>query len=187
MTPASVIMPAATIAAARADLQRLNSELVELHKEEQRCQLQRSRLEADRARVLAFIDTCELAQRYSAPAQSGNGLAVQITPVDETKPNGAKLVVVSGASVDRSANLTDPETPSLRELVVMAIEDAVSRGRRGLKPSAVIDFVLQQSPPGLSRSTVSSAMWRMTQDGQIEKRGSRYRLNGSMGNSHAAL
>jgi len=48
---------------AEADILRLDDLLAELRLEEQRCQLAKARLEAERTRVQAFVAFCNLAQK----------------------------------------------------------------------------------------------------------------------------
>lgn len=193
MTQASSItITADTIAKARTDIQQLNGQLAELRNEEQRCQLKRTRLEAERARIMAFIDMCELTQRFNADSTPQGRPAFQVVPIDPDKPNGVKFVEVTGNGkcaatppTPRTKQYRKPEnTPMIRDMVTAALQDAARHGQPGLQSHAVVDYVRRKWWPNAKASAICSVAWRMAQNGRLERQGSLYRLNGDQGNGY---
>jgi hypothetical protein len=113
---------------ARADVQRLDSQLRELRLEEERCQLRRTRLEAERVRVQTFVDLCELVQRFDVPVPDPN----RPKPVILTKPDGTKFVDIAASRAAIAAYEPGQET----QFAVAVAADAIRQKGASLARSA---------------------------------------------------
>jgi hypothetical protein len=175
---------------ARSELTRLNGELHQLHLEEERAKLKRSRLEADKAQVQALVDMCELAVRFTEKPQVPSSIRVGGHQFHVEDCHGAKLVV------DRSAptSLSDAERkpvqvryrrpatkpdgiPTIAEMVLAILEAAED----GMRPRDIAKVARRKWWPDLRPAAVGAAAWKLHGEGRLEKDGHRYRLNGHAG------
>jgi hypothetical protein len=168
---------------ARSELGRLNQQLHELHLEEQRCQLKRGRLEAEKARVQSFVDTAELALRFQA--EPSTAPAVSFVPVFEDQPNGPKFVVPSKPKPDAEREVpvaSSPKykpdgLPTYQQMVQTVLDNAAPKW---LAPKQITAVIRQTWWPDVPRHKAASTAWGMARAGRLDSRGGRYRakLNG---------
>lgn len=178
---------AKTFANARADIQRLNGLLAELRLEEQRCQLAKARLEAERARVQSFVDLCELAQKFDATSAFEKGPAVTIAPLDSTKPDGVKTVTIRKPDAIRAKREAPavklrqkrkPDgLPTLVNMVLAVLENGTGE-LEGMRPREIAEIVRRMWWPDVRTPAVGATAWKLAGEGRLEKAGSFYRLNG---------
>jgi hypothetical protein len=142
-----------TLSKARNEVARLNRELSELHLEEERCKLKRTRLEGDKARAQALMDMGELTQRLA-----------QI-PADPATPSfhiervaGAKLVVLDkppalATSAERR-KLKPDGLPSMSTMIVTALQ-ASGKAQR---PVEIADYVRKRWGPTLATTVINGRL-----------------------------
>jgi hypothetical protein len=161
---------------ARSELARLNGELRELHLEEERCKLKRSRLEGDKARVQALVDLCELTQRLAKKPQE------QISPSFHLEDcHGAKLVIVDkppappvGASKPARRKHKPDGLPTITEMVTVVLREIP-----GLRAPEIADTIRKRWWPSLDTATIRSLVWRMVRSGHLTQQDGRYALTGA--------
>jgi hypothetical protein len=174
-----------TLVAARTSIARLNSQLAELRQEEQRCQIKRSRLEAEHARVQALIDLCELVERC-------NGMdvkpLVRVVPLDPEVPDGVKLVVpakleelvtypeategLAKVVREHARKQVKPDgLPTLVEMIVAVLAEAAKQGRDSLAPREIRAAIRKRWWPDAPHHVVSSAVWRLGNMDRLRKVG----------------
>jgi hypothetical protein len=177
---------------ARLEVTRLNRELHALHLEEERCKLRRSRLEGEHSRDQALVDMCELAQRLvEKPLEPYAGPSYHIE-----EHHGAKLVIVDKPAQPSTVAPSPPSArstlkpeglPSVRKMVLGAIEDAAGRGITSLRPREITAFVRRKWWPSVRGSWVSSVTWKMAQKGELRagdgKYGLSHKANGATGDA----
>jgi len=158
---------------ARAELSRLNQGLRDLHLEEERCKLKRSRLESDKIRVQALVDFCELAQRLvEQPQEQRASFHLE----DLEGCGGAKLVVANkpAAAQDSRQKRKPAGLPTLGEMVLAVLEREIE----GLRPCDIAKAVRQAYWPDAPPAEVGATAWRLAGQGRLERTGGRYKLNG---------
>jgi hypothetical protein len=164
---------------ARSELTRLNGELRELHLEEERCKLKRSRLEGDKARVQTLVDMCELSQRLTGKPLEQAGLLFHVEEC-----HGAKLVVidkpvvplpaaVAAKSAQRQKRKPDG-LPTVMEMVLAVLEAAEG----SMRPRDIAQIAQRKWWPDLPSAAVNAAISKLANSGRLEKDGHHYRLNG---------
>jgi hypothetical protein len=162
-----------TLAKARTEIGRLNRELAELHLEEERCKLRRTRLEGEKAKVQALVDMVELMQRL-----------VQ-TPADPATPSfhietvaGAKVVIVdkpvAPTTPTQRHKLKPNGLPSTSTMIVMALQ-ASGKAQR---PVEIADYVRNRWWPTLATPVINTQVWHMAKIGKLTCRDGYYGLNG---------
>lgn len=158
---------------ARSELSRLNGELRELHLEEERCKLKRSRLEGEKTCVQALVDFCELAQRLvQKPSEPAN----PSFHIEDC--HGAKLVIVD-KPIGAAAPAPDPRQkhkpaglPTMAEMVLAVLEREIE----GLRPCDIAKAVRQSYWPGAPSAEVGATAWRLAGRGRLERVSGRYKL-----------
>ncbi len=173
------MLDAQILSKARAELSRLNRGLRELHLEEERSKLKRSRLEADKARVQSLVDVCELAQRLHGAGDHVtipvNGKAVTFHTEDV---GGAKLFVrdkpaaTSGSQTGKPADLRTNAA-----MILDVLEEAARCGIRQLRPREVTEAIRRNWWPTVKGPAISTVMWRMAKDGELWCDGGHYSLS----------
>ena len=164
---------------ARSELTRLNGELRELHLEEERCKLKRSRIEGDKARVQALVDICELAQRLTGKSLEQAGPLFHIEEC-----HGDKLVVVetpaaplSAAVAAKSAQRQKRKPDGLPTVIEMVL--AVLKAAEGsMRPRDIAEIAQRTWWSELPSAAVNVAVCKLANSGRLEKDGHHYRLNG---------
>jgi hypothetical protein len=162
-----------TLTRARNEVGRLNRELAELHLEEERCKLRRTRLEGEKAKVQTLVDMAELAQRLAqAPADP-------VTPSFHIETvAGAKVVIV-----DRPAAPITPTQrhkvkpdglPSMSTMIVTALQ-ASGKAQR---PVDIANYVRNRWWPALPVKALNAQVWHMAKAGKLTRRDGYYGLNG---------
>jgi hypothetical protein len=183
---------------ARADVQRLDSQLRELRLEEERCQLRRTRLEAERVRVQTLVDLCELVQRFDVPVPN------RPKPVILTKPDGTKLVdiaasraalaayepgqeaqfavaVAADAIRQKGASTRQKRKPDGLPTVVEMVIAILEGEEVGMRPRDIAKIAQRKWWPDLQPAAVNAAVWKLAGRGRLEKDGHLYKLNGHAG------
>lgn len=165
------------IARAKDEIFALGRKIEVARNEELRFGQQRTRLEAERSRIQAFVDMCEMAQRFDvAPIHAGQP-AVTVTSPDN-RLSGSKLRTVAYPKAKPRYSPTKPKgAPTVARMIVAALEDAASRGHPQLQPREIADFVRGKWWPNVGGSSISTAAWRMAQNGRLQSNGGLYRLN----------
>jgi hypothetical protein len=121
-----------TLAKARVAAARLDDQLQKLHLEEQRCQLQRQRLETEISCVRTIIDLCEPAQR----------LADQCTTAPAALLAAAAIPNSTGPDTAAPHKRSKPDgLPSIAKMITTALEEAAADGHDGLRPCDMAEFV----------------------------------------------
>jgi len=161
-----------TLAKARSEIGRLNQELVDIHIEEERLRLRRSRLEGEKARVQALVDMCELAQRL---AEASEPVA---PPLHIERVAGAKVVVldkplVPAATMGRR-KLKPDGLPSMSVMILAALKEA----GKAEKPVEITDYVRKRWWPTVPSNTVGTAAWHLAKIGRLTLHDGYYGLNG---------
>ena len=164
---------------ARQEMGRLNKELVDLHWEEERLKLRRTRSEEERARMQHLIHVCELIQR------------LQETPTDSTIPTfhierlaGAKVIVpdkivVPNKPADRAElperrKLKPDGLPSVAAMIVTALRETGKASR----PVEIAEFVRQRWWATAPTGAITTMAWQMAKAGKLTHHDGRYGLNG---------
>lgn len=175
---------------ARADVEDFDRKIAVTKAEEERLATERQRWEAERSKVVAFI---EMFERYAG--NPANGMASSPVGHDgggpqrgASKPNGSAHANADshprvGASQARNSrkrrppvHRKPPGTPTTYEMIVEALRDAERRGLQGLAPKDIGTFIKQKWWPHLKGSSVGPAAWRMYKDKQIRREGDLYAL-----------
>jgi hypothetical protein len=151
------------IAKLQADLADLNMKCQQARDNEVRYGLQRSRLEAERAQLLANM--VEAVQRpqpstpYAVTWQSAISLNEPAQPPSATvavrKPDGL---------------------PSMSRMVLSVLDSA--EAGVGLKPKQIRERIRQRYWPEAPTDRVVSVVWRLAKNGKLHHSDGRYRLNG---------
>jgi hypothetical protein len=162
----------AVLLKARSELTRLNGELRELHLEEERCKLKRSRLEGDKTRVQALVDMCELAQRLVGKPSEPANPSFHLEDV-----NGAKLVVVNkpigaAAAAPGRQRHKPAGLPTMAQMVLAVLEREVD----GMRPRDIAQAVRGTWWPDAPPAEVGATAWRLAGQGRLERSGGRYKL-----------
>ena len=171
-----------TLTKARQEMGRLNKELVDLHWEDERLKLRRTRLEEEKARMQRLIDVCELAQRLEEMS------------VDPTIPTfhiervaGAKVVVPDKVVVpNKPAEPIDrAELPERRKLkpdglptVSVMIVTALRETGKASRPVEIAEFVRRRWWSTAPTETITTTAWQMARAGKLTHHDGRYGLNG---------
>jgi hypothetical protein len=141
-----------TLVKARRELQRINSALHDLHKEEERAKITRSRLEDEKVHIKALVDMCELAQRLAQKPLEQIGPAYHIE-----NHQGARFVVADKPAVS-------PGTPHLNGTPVVLTAPAPAAGKHKIKPdglpsmTAMVATVVSGSSKGLTSGEIIIAI-----------------------------
>jgi hypothetical protein len=156
-----------TLSKARTELNRLARELTELSLEEERCRIRRTRLEGERARIQALIDTEALLAR----------LAAMPDPVFRIEPvNGVqfvKPVATPPPAPVTTANAGKPKgLPSTANMVMDAVRDLGKAER----PAAIAEYVRERWWPDAPTKTICSTVWQLAQTGKLACHDGRYGL-----------
>jgi hypothetical protein len=161
-----------TLAKARSEIGRLNRELAELHLEEERCKLRRTRLEGEKAKVQTLVDMAELLQRLAQMPADPAAPSFRIETVA-----GAKLVVLDKSSAPVSPTqrhkLKPDGLPSASTMIVTALQ-ASGRAQR---PADIANYVRNRWWPALPARTVNAQVWHMAKAGKLVRFNGHYRLN----------
>jgi hypothetical protein len=160
------------IARAKDEIFALGRKIEVARNEELRFGQQRTRLEAERSRIQAFVDMCEMAQRFDvAPIHAGQP-AVTVTSPDN------RLSGSTPKAKPRYSPTKPKGAPTVARMIVAALEDAASRGQSQLQPREITEFVRRKWWPNVGGSSISTAVWRMAQNGRLQSNGGGlYRLN----------
>ena len=174
---------------ARADVDDFDRKIAVTKAEEERLAMERQRWEAERAKVIAFI---EMFERYAGdPADGGthsHGHDGGRSQTQAPKPNGSARadshVRAAGHQTQTRSSRKrrppvhrkPPGTPTTYEMVLEALRDAERRGLSGLAPKDIGVFIKQKWWPHLKGSSVGPAAWRMYKDKQIRREGDLYAL-----------
>lgn len=133
----------------------------------------RREIEAEIARLNSHIDALraelpelEVAERvYGRLAGNGGpqaGQAVELAPPlpPEEDPGLSK----------------PPNTPTIPAMIVASLQDALTRGKAGLEPRQMTDFIAAKWWPNAPSVAISPIAWRMWKRGDLRKRESVYML-----------
>jgi hypothetical protein len=152
-----------------SDLAKLQAELVDLNLKcqqardnEVRYGLQRSRLEAERAQLLARMIE---ATQHPAPA----------APYAVTWQSAAVLPANQSNKLVTEARYKPDGLPSVSAMVLSVLDNAEAAG---LKPKQIRQRVQERYWPEIPADRVASAAWRLARDGKIHHGNGRYWLNG---------
>jgi len=170
---------------AEADILRLDDLLAELRLEEQRCQLAKARLEAERTRVQAFVAFCNLAQKFGAAPANSDIPKFTI----ETRSADAKVVAPAkpgASSIEEAptngrreafrlrAKRKPDGLPTVAEMVLAVLEGE----KAGMRPCDITKVAQRKWWPDLRPAAVNAAVWKLAGQGRLEKDGRLYKLNG---------
>ena len=166
------MIDAVTLAKARSEIGRLNQQLVDIHLEEERLRLRRSRLESEKARVQGLVDLCELTQRL---AETSEPVAPSL---HIERVAGARVVVldkplVPAAPMGRRKHKPDG-LPSMSVMIIAALKEAGKAER----PVEITDYVRKHWWPTVSSNTVGTAAWHLAKIGRLTLHDGYYGLNG---------
>jgi hypothetical protein len=134
----------------------------------------RREIEAEITKLSAEIDAlrAELPDLEAAErvlARLGAPDAGQGRPVGELAPAPrAETVAASTAK--------PPGTPTITDMILTALQDARSRGLRGLEPKEMTAFIAKRWWPNVPGVAISPIAWRMAKQGNLTKDGSLYIL-----------
>jgi hypothetical protein len=170
-------------------LENLNRQCQLARDNELRYAVQRSRLEAERAVVLA-----EAVAALQDKASEPSGPASQIGPVT-AQQNGyrisiaaAKMPLLRLPPLPSSAEVSTPSIPaksckpaglpSVAKMIVAVLEDAAKDGYHGLRPCDLAEVVRKTWWRDVQTKVVNTTAWQMARDGKLAKDGALYKLNG---------
>ncbi len=157
------------IAKLKTELEALNLKCQLARDNELRYALQRSRLEAERTRLLVKIVEAQSAPPapsvQAAPAAQP-AYAVTVAAVS-VKPDAVRVV----------ANGKPAGLPSVAQMVTTVLEGDDTPDT-GMRPSEVVDVVRRTWWPAAKVKDVNPVLWRLAGKGRLENTGGRYRLNG---------
>ena len=145
---------------------------MDIHLEEERLRLRRSRLEGEKARVQSLVDMCELAQRLAdMSATTAPSLHIE-------RVAGAKVVVLDKLSVplalSQRCKLKPDGLPSMSAMIIAALKEA----GKAKKPVEITDYVRKRWWPTVSANTVGTAAWHLAKLGRLTLHDGYYGLNG---------
>jgi hypothetical protein len=143
---------------------------------EMRHQAQRIRLEAERVKIQAYVDMYELSLRYSS---------AKPTPPSADRSNGAKIAAVtlseaaSAVLEQHARKQVKPDgLPTLTEMIVTVLAEAVRQGRDSLAPREIRAVVRKRWWPDVPYPVIASAVWRLGKADRLRKvGGGQYGLN----------
>jgi hypothetical protein len=158
-------MTEAVIARVRDDIHALNCKLAALRNEEQRFQLQRQHMEAERDRLKSFIEMQEIAEHYGAAALPG--VAVEVPRLADAPP----------APSPTKRKLKPDGIPTTSVMIITALQET----GRAARPPEIADYIRKRWWPKLQTGVIGTAVWHMAQEGKLEKDGGLYKLNGHGG------
>jgi hypothetical protein len=102
---------------------------------------------------------------------------------EEAEPKSSGTVIHSGAfSIDIGVPLTKrvvqkpADTPTVPEMIIQALKNARSHGKRGLEPREMTEFIAEKWWPKCPQNAVGPIAWRMYKRHELLKRESRYFL-----------
>lgn len=148
----------------RAELDELNLKCQTARDNEVRYALQRSRLEAERAKLLVrMMET--MAPTSAVAPTAPYRVVVQAAPVSPTAPTPVR----GSAAVEDTVADAGRVKPAMVEAV---LQDAP----KGLRPCEIRAAIQKYWWPDAPRTWVSSVVWHMGQKGRLAKNGSLYRL-----------
>jgi hypothetical protein len=158
----------------KAELNDLNVKCQLARDNEIRFALQRSRLEAERAKLLVRI--MEAVASTAAPA-----IALPTAPT----PTAPYRVVVQAAPMtplatpacgpDIAAKAHHPKPAGLPTMQAM-VETVLQTAPKGMRPCDITVAIQKGWWPNVPRTHVSSVVWHMGQKGRLTKHGAIYRL-----------
>jgi hypothetical protein len=155
------------VAQAKDDIYALTRKIEVARNDELRSGLQRTKLEAERARIQAFVDMQEIASRYEAVIEP------QPSPV---KPEGAfspDLATVGVPGLPKARHTPKPAgIPTTSVMVATALQAA----GKPLRPVEIATYVRDRWWPEAGTPTISATVCRMGQDGRLSRNAGRYSL-----------
>jgi len=166
---------------ARSELGRLNKELVDLHWEEERLKLRRTRLEEEKARVQRPIDVYELTQRLEEMSVDATIPTFHIERVAGTKVVVPDKVVVSNkltepiarAELSERRKLKPGGLPTISTMIITALRETGKASR----PVEIAEFVRQRWWATAPIESIATTAWQMAKAGKLTHHDGRYGLN----------
>lgn len=162
------------IAQLKAELNELNVKCQLARDNEIRFALQRSRLEAERAKLLVkIVEAMAPAVATTPPSPVITQAAPFASPVEhviirEPSPapaRGTVIVTDAAAEVGRHNKPADVTVPDM-------IEAVLQNAPQGLRPCEITAAIQEHYWPEAPRTWVSSVVWHMGQKGRLAKTGS---------------
>jgi hypothetical protein len=90
---------------------------------------------------------------------------------------GAVKQLASTSEPEAGADTSKPpNTPTINEMIVEALQDAAGRGISGLQPAAMTRYIAAKWWPNVPSVAISPIAWRMWKNNQLEKDGPLYKL-----------
>ena len=174
---------AGAIVRAKDEIFALGRKIEVARNEELRFGQQRARMEAERARIQAFVDMCEVASRY--------GDAEEITvagPLAGVKPVVAEVVPFTAergpprADAEwKPARLRQKRKPDGLPTVIEMVLAILEGEEAGMRPRDITRIARRKWWPDLQPAAVNAAVWKLAGRGRLEKDGHLYKLNGHAG------
>jgi hypothetical protein len=177
------------------EMTRLNRELHQLHLDEERCKLKRSRLEVDKARVQSLVDMCELALRLTGKPTMPSSFEFQGVQFHTEDVHGATMLIVDKPHPDsitaqraRAAQATaeKPQVPApptrhkpegLPTMPAM-IAGMLKEAGKPARPSEIAAYIRGKWWAELPSKNVYTNAYRMFKDGRLTHADGRYSLAG---------
>ena len=164
---------------AQVEIARLNQELRAIHEDEERCELRRSRIGAQKAEVQLFISQRNLALRLAAQPDDLNAPKVWIEKLD----CGANLVrgeprkptPSSPTELTERRKLKPDGLPTIATMIVTALHEAGKASR----PVEIAEFVRRRWWANAPIKSITTIAWQMAEEGKLTHHDGRYGLNGA--------
>jgi hypothetical protein len=167
------------VAKLRTDLEALNLQCQLARDQEIRYALQRSRLEADRVRLLTKLVDAQSSsvQGVQAPAtRSAYTVVVSAPPAARPVPMAGNADTNGTAHAIRQRH-KPPGLPTVATMV-MAVLSRGSTPKQGMAPRDITQVIRREWWQNVRSAHVNSTAWRLATKGRLENNGGRYRLNG---------
>jgi hypothetical protein len=166
------------VAKLKAELAELNLRCQQARDNEVRYGLQRSRLEAERAQLLARMIEATQQPALSAPyAVTWQSAALANKTVAKPAP---RLTVVA-------RNVRNPKPRELPPMSAMVLSVLDGAKAAGLRPRQIRDRIREKYWPEAPADRVFSVVWRLAKGGKLSRSDGHYRLrqcNGGNLNGH---
>lgn len=161
------------IAKLRVELEALNLQCQLARDHEIRYALQRTRLETTRMQLMLKIVDTVAAPPEAPPVSSYRVVLQELPPASgQIAVNGARAAKPPVRQKRKPDGL-----PTIQEMVLAVLEGEED----GMRPCAIARVAQAKWWPSLRPAAVNAAVWKLANDGRLEKDGHCYRLNGHGG------
>jgi hypothetical protein len=158
----------------RTELDELNLKCQTARDNEVRYALQRSRLEAERAKLLVKLVEATATTAVPAAVLAAPYRVVLQTPTPVPDNVAVLRSLPTAHPVDPRRKHKPAGLPSIATMIAAVLKETPN-----LRPPEIADFVRKRWWPELQTPVISTTVWRMVRSGHLTQQDGRYALNGT--------